>query len=252
VNPTPRDEDRILSTILSRWRGRLRTRQRLEAAAKADHTAAQRALDQARRDDIHPRGHLVTARDRETRRLRLRREQIAYAERVIRRHSRRPLTGRQKAVAYAKRHAGRVMEQPAGSNRGGLITVWQRSFGDWLVGQPWCGVFAGICMQAGGAKGVTSRVAAVAFIEDDARATRGPYAGWSGDPRHARPGDLVVLFGRGVHVEIVTGHTGGALTTVGGNTSAGATGSQSNGGGCFRRVRPYSAVHGIAHVRYPS
>lgn len=237
-------------SVLSRWRSRLRGRQQLEAAAKADHTAAQRALTKARERDIHPRGQLLTARDRESRRLKLRREQVATAGRVVARHSKPTATGPEKALAYARRYIG-TRENPAGSNRGGIITVWQRALGAWLVGQAWCGTFAAAVLMAVGVRGVTSRMAAVAFIEDDARAGRGPFTGWSSNPSSARPGDLVVLFGRGVHVEVVEKVLAGGIQTIGGNTAPGAAGSQSNGGGVFRRVRPFSAVHGIAHVSYP-
>jgi hypothetical protein len=41
------------------------------------------------------------------------------------------------------------------------------------------------------------------------------------------------------------------VVTEEGNTSSGPGGSQDNGGGCFRRVRPLSAVHGFALVNYP-
>lgn len=238
-------------SVISRWTSRLNTRRRLEAAAKADHTAAQRALTSARQRDVHPRQHLVDARDRESRRLRLRRQQIAYAERVLARHRRRRLTRRDRAVQYALRHAGRVTEQPAGSNRGGIITVWQRALGDWLVGQAWCGVFCAACLNAAGLN-VSYRLAAVSLIEDDARGGRAPFTAWTSNPASARPGDLAVLFGRGVHVEIVVrvDQARRTIHTVGGNTSSGTHGSQSNGGGCYRRARPFSAVHGIARVNY--
>jgi hypothetical protein len=40
----------------------------------------------------------------------------------------------------------------------------------------------------------------VALIEDDARARRGPFRGWTTSTKGVLRGDLVVLFGRGVHV----------------------------------------------------
>jgi hypothetical protein len=103
---------------------------------------------------------------------------------------------------------------------------------------------------------VSYRLASVAFIEDDARAGRAPFrdwlapAGWKGVLR----GDLVVWFGRGVHVEMVRGfkQSGGQVYVLsdGGNTSSGTGGSESNGGGSYRRVRPLSQVHGFARVNY--
>jgi hypothetical protein len=69
--------------------------------------------------------------------------------------------------------------------------------------------------------------------------------------------DLAVMFGRGVHVEtfreFVKDSNGRAIAVItdGGNTSSGPGGSQSNGGGAFRRVRPISDVYGFARVNYP-
>lgn len=158
--------------------------------------------------------------------------------------------GPQSAIAWARAQVGTV-EQPASSNRGPKITPWQQSWGSWLVGQPWCGVFVGVALRDhGGVVGLNSRLAAVAFIEDDAIARRFGWAGWHG-ARNGTPGDAVILFGRGVHVELIaTVHPWG-YTTVGGNTSAeGSSGSQSNGGGVFVRSRPFSVVRGCARPRY--
>jgi hypothetical protein len=41
------------------------------------------------------------------------------------------------------------------------------------------------------------------------------------------------------------------VVTEGGNTSNGSLGSQSNGGGAFRRERRLGDVHGFARVNYP-
>jgi hypothetical protein len=144
-------------------------------------------------------------------------------------------------------------EHPAGSNSEpgpDGITAWEHKLGFGAV--PWCGIFVGNALLAAGVKGVTSRIAAVSLIEDDAIRSSfgGPFAGWSTDPRQAVPGDLVVLFGRGVHVEMVRGVGRGWLDTYGGNTSSGTAGSQSNGGGSFPRQRAFGDVHGVAHVRY--
>jgi hypothetical protein len=62
----------------------------------------------------------------------------------------------------------------------------------------------------------------------------------------------VVLFGRGVHVEMVESVHPGYVKTIGGNTGPpSGSGSQSNGGGVFRRSRPLSQCRGFALVRYP-
>jgi hypothetical protein len=104
----------------------------------------------------------------------------------------------------------------------------------------------------GRVRDVTSRLAGVSLIEEDAKASRGCFKYWSTRlDSSIRPGDLVVLFGFGVHVEMVEKIQGGVLHTIGGNTSSGSTGSQSNGGGVFSRVRALSDVRGFAIVDYP-
>lgn len=161
------------------------------------------------------------------------------------------------ALRWARMWIGRT-EQPPGSNTAPWgLTAWQQAFGGWLVGQAWCGVFAGTALKNAGVV-VTSRVASVALILDDAlharngmhavlyrRATR------MGDVGFGRPGDLLGLFGESTHVAIIERRVPGGYQTIEGNTSAGDSGSQSNGGGCFRRIRPDSAVVYIVRPQYP-
>ena len=67
-----------------------------------------------------------------------------------------------------------------------------------------------------------------------------------------KPGDLTIVGGYGVHVEMVRGApTSSSTPTYGGNTSPGTSGSQSNGGGAYARTRYPSEVRGYALVRYP-
>jgi hypothetical protein len=168
------------------------------------------------------------------------------------------LTPRGKALRWASSHRG-CTEQPAGSNtdkrKDGIrkAQIDCAGGGTWLVGQPWCGTWCFNALQAAGVKGITSRLASVALIEDDAKAKRGPFRGWTTDPRKALRGDLVVLFGRGVHVGLLRDIDvkRGVVILDEGNTSSGSSGSQDNGGGSYRRVRPLSAVRGVALVDYP-
>lgn len=157
--------------------------------------------------------------------------------------------GRQAAIAFGKRYEG-VHEEPADSNRGRLIDKWQARFG--FRGAPWCGLFLGNELLAGGVKGVTSRIASVGAIQQDAEAHRGPFFGWtSGYGEHAQVGDAVVLFGFGVHVEIIVEVVAGGYRTIGGNTSASeGSGNQSDGGCVAAHTRTAAEVHGVAHVRY--
>lgn len=156
---------------------------------------------------------------------------------------------RDKAIVYARTFAGKVREQPAGSNGGGIITTWESALGFGRV--PWCGIFCAAVLRHTGVRNVTARLAGVALIEEDAKAGRGPFSGWTTSTRGVRRGDLVVLFGYGVHVGMVDYVKNGVVYTVEGNTSSGSAGSQSNGGGVYRRARPLSVVRGFARVDYP-
>jgi hypothetical protein len=155
-----------------------------------------------------------------------------------------------RALAFAKMG---IKEKPAGSNSGPYITGWQRHTArgaSYLYHQPWCGIFAeNLCAYAG--VNTSPRWASVGFIEDDAKAHRNGFRGWTRNPKSVLRGDLVVLFGYGVHVEIVIAIHSTYILTVGGNTSAGSSGSQSNGGGVFLRRRSYTDVRGFALVNFP-
>lgn len=164
---------------------------------------------------------------------------------------------RQKAVEYAAGFIG-TTEKPAGSNRhpGTVIDRCQEALGFVLRpgknGVAWCGCFAAYVLAHAGVRGITSRLASVALIEDDARARRGPFRGWSSSAHGALRGDLAVIGGRGVHVEpIEKVYLDGSCDTIGGNTSPDNNGSQANGGGVWRRHRSAASIYGVAHVDYP-
>lgn len=171
------------------------------------------------------------------------------------------LTPRGKALRWMTKHRG-CTEQPPGSNtdkRVDGIRAAQRALGAWLIGLAWCGTWVAAALRAAGVVGVTFRLASVANIEDDARAGRAPFFRWvaPGNWRQVLRGDLVVLFGRGVHVGMVRAFKwvrgiGWVVITEEGNTSRpGQTGSQSDGGVSTRRERPLSVVHGFAKVDFP-
>lgn len=201
----------------------------------------ERQLARTRRKHRNPKGAKV--------RLRAARKQLHKAQVAVD-HRRRALPKTSPGRAAALNWCSHNLYFTDNGNRGARVDQLSRRFG--FLGVPWCGIYCGNALLAGGVKGVTSRIAAVSLIEDDARAHRRPFSGWSSYAGAAKPGDLVVLFGRGVHVEMVrhVDHKRGLLYTYGGNTSSGNAGSQSNGGGAFPRVRPFSVVHGIAHVQY--
>jgi hypothetical protein len=154
-------------------------------------------------------------------------------------------------------HIG-ITESPAGSNcdtRSDGIRTSQDGCanGTWLRNQPWCGCWTWSGLHAAGKvdKGA-SWLASVASIEDYARNGQGPFRGWTTDGTKADTGDLVVLFGRGQHVGTVRERpTSDTLKTWEGNTSGeGQSGSQSNGGGSYKRSRSRSnEVYGYALVK---
>lgn len=175
------------------------------------------------------------------------------------------LKPRGRALRWHTRHRN-LREDPAESNTDhrpdGIRAAQIRCAGggNWLVGEPWCGVWAFAGLEAAGVQHLTSRLASVALIEDDARVGRGPFRDWvtTADRkwrRKVRRGDLVVLFGRGVHVATVRSTWQarlGYIRTEEGNTSAeGGTGSQSNGGQSASRRRRLSDIYGFALVDYP-
>lgn len=74
------------------------------------------------------------------------------------------------------------------------------------------------------------------------------------DKRHAKPGDVVFFDWNHDritdHVGIVTANRGSYIETIEGNTSSGRRGSQSNGGGVYRRARSLSLVLAVATPQY--
>jgi hypothetical protein len=98
-------------------------------------------------------------------------------------------------------------------------------------------------MQAAGVDGLSYNLASVAWIEDTARAGDGPFTGWTTDGDTAEPGDLVIMFGYGGHVEMLRSvDSSSSITTEGGNT----------GDTSAKRTRSRSSdVRGYAKVRYP-
>jgi hypothetical protein len=154
-------------------------------------------------------------------------------------------------------HIG-ITENPAGSNcdtRDDGIRTSQDGCADgtWLRNQPWCGcwTWSGLHAAEKVERGA-SWLASVASIEDYARNAQGPFRAWTTDGTKADTGDLVVLFGRGQHVGTVRERpTSDTLKTWEGNTSGeGQSGSQSNGGGSYKRSRSRSnEVYGYALVK---
>ncbi len=169
------------------------------------------------------------------------------------------LTPRGRALRWMTEHRG-TTEQPDGSNydnRPDGIRAAQRRIGSWVERAPWCGTWCYSALRAAGVQNLTGRMASVAFIEDDAKLKKHCYRGWTTNPRLALRGDLVVLFGRGVHVEMVRSTAWlyrrlGLIRTEGGNTASGVRGSQSNGNTSAVRLRRLKDVRGFALIDFPN
>jgi hypothetical protein len=163
---------------------------------------------------------------------------------------------RQKAMDHMEKRVG-YTEDPRDSNcdkrSDGIRTSQDHTAGGgtWLRYQPWCGCWCFYACETAGVKGIDSHMASVAQIEDYAKKGQKCYRGWTTDRSKVTRGDLVVVGGYGVHVEMVRGFDGQNTLTYGGNTSSGSSGSQSNGGGAYKRSRSPGEVRGYALVDYP-
>lgn len=155
----------------------------------------------------------------------------------------------ERVLREARRYIGKT-EQPASSNRAPWgLSEWIEDRLGLSYGVPWCGIFVGRCLEVAGVEGLTTRVAAVRFIYEDARAGRNGFEKLVPNTE-GKPGDAVGLFGLGTHVGLIEKRLPNGYQTIEGNTSPGVTGSQSNGGGCYRRFRPFSAVVYVARPNY--
>ena len=119
--------------------------------------------------------------------------------------------------------------------------------------QAWCGTFTDAMLKRAGQLGEPSSVWTPSGLQAYRRAGRaidrnGP----------VQPGDLVYFDWQGGtatsgvdHVGIVVGtRPDGQVETIEGNTSPSNAGSQSNGGGVYRRVRPRSVIAGFGRPAY--
>jgi hypothetical protein len=163
-------------------------------------------------------------------------------------------TPRQIALDHMQKRLG-YTENPANSNcddrSDGIRTAQDHTAnGTWLRYQPWCGCWCFYAMEAAGVKNMDSSLASVSQIQQYARSASKCYKGWTNDRSRVKPGDLVTM-GGAAHVEMVRGFDGSNTLTYGGNTSAGTSGSQSNGGGAYARTRYPGEIDGYALVRYP-
>jgi hypothetical protein len=124
-------------------------------------------------------------------------------------------------------------ESPPGSNQ----TKYGREFG--LDGFAWCAMFVWVGFNRFDVPIIKS-----AFTPTMADWFADQKRGFT-DDRRAQRGDVVFFnfpdsLDRIQHVGIVLANENGQLRTIEGNTSPSDAGSQDNGGGVFKRTRPYS------------
>lgn len=118
-------------------------------------------------------------------------------------------------------------------------------------GIPYCAMFVSYCLNWAGVEAAGLPGAYVPWI-----LSANSDAGRLVANEDAQPGDLVMFDwqGDGVadHIGIVEENHAdeGWMQTIEGNTSSGSGGSQSNGGGVYRRARNYSSIIGIARPYY--
>lgn len=141
------------------------------------------------------------------------------------------------------------VEKGGRSGHSGNLTKFGAAYG--LNGYSWCSIFVWWCfLQVGidvrhtiSGQYASADAAMKGFQKKGWKITKSPrfmdVAFFHIPGEHAganHTGFVVAADARGVH-------------TIEGNTSAGASGSQANGGGVYRRYRPYSLI--IGYGRYP-
>lgn len=118
-------------------------------------------------------------------------------------------------------------------------------------GVPYCAMFVSYCLNWAGVEAAGLPGSYVPWI-----LSANSDAGRLVANEDAQPGDLVMFDwqGDGVadHIGIVEENHAdeGWMQTIEGNTSSGSGGSQSNGGGVYRRARNYSSIIGVARPYY--
>lgn len=154
-----------------------------------------------------------------------------------------------RAVRWLSRYVGKT---ETSYNDSPWLRAWEDMLPhnrlDWMIpGNPYCGLGC-ICGWYGGTKKLLpdDTVSTVA-IANRARSGNGYRRVSLGQ---ARVGDLVVMnFGSGgpKHVGLLLSPIrGGVAHCVEANTSPGSGGSQSNGGGVWKRTRPVGFIHTVA------
>jgi hypothetical protein len=164
---------------------------------------------------------------------------------------------RARAVNWAKSRIG-VVEHPAGSNQGPLITQWQELSGYPGGGVAWCQCFVNASAYVGSRKRIKPNWFAGYTPSVVEMADRGEHGLKRIKLEDARPGDWLYFNWPGGdfvdHVGLFMHRDGDSVHTIEGNTSSGndTSGSQSNGGGVFARVRDRSLIAAVVRPPFKS
>ena len=162
---------------------------------------------------------------------------------------------RARAVNWAKARVG-IVEHPAESNRGPKITAWQEMSGYPGGGVPWCQCFVNASAYVGTRKRLKPAAIGGYTVAVVNMADRGDHGLKRISLNEARPGDWVYFdFPGGEstdHVGMFLSRDGDTVYTIEGNTSSGDSGSQSNGGGVFRRTRSRSLISAVVRPPFKS
>lgn len=162
---------------------------------------------------------------------------------------------RARAVNWAKARVG-ITEHPAGSNRGPKITAWQEMSGYPGGGVPWCQCFVNASAYVGTRKRLNPALIGGYTVSVVEMANNGEHGLKRISLNEARPGDWLYFNfpgGESVdHVGLFMSRDGDTVFTIEGNTSSGNSGSQSNGGGVFRRERDRSLIAAVVRPPFKS
>lgn len=135
-----------------------------------------------------------------------------------------------RAVKFLHDHAG-WHEDAGRPNRAAWLDRWANDIGPWMVGQPWCGLAVWQAAKAAGTTLTKETVSTVAIRQHAINGTGG-FKSWH--PASTPPAlGWVAIYGTGSPEH--TGIYGGNGIVWEGNTSAGSSGSQNNGGGLYPR-----------------
>jgi len=154
-----------------------------------------------------------------------------------------------KVLAIAKKFV-----DEAYAEEGDNLTIMGKWYG--LNGQPWCAMFVSYCFDQAGLVQLVAAQSKKGFASCDAGLKYFAKNNQLVPVGQAQPGDIVFFqFDQDAepdHVGIVYSNDGKNLVCFEGNTSGDTKGSQSNGGGAYKKKRPYSLVMGVVRPKWPA